>query len=155
MNRLYVAESGLTLTGSMADHRLRLPSSHMLALTAKLAGAVDSGLSGALASFAGGSNVDQKWIDECVADLTAHRGASLRCDGQRVLGHVDLRRRQVLRLLAANISHQRRQACYQGGGLQHFAGDRRPRGSATGRQAREGNGSRDRRLAIRAEQWPD
>ena len=37
MNRLYVAESGLTLTGSMADHRLRLASSHMLALASAIA----------------------------------------------------------------------------------------------------------------------
>ena len=31
MSRLYMAESGLTITGTMADHRLRLPSSHMMA----------------------------------------------------------------------------------------------------------------------------
>ena len=50
---------------------------HMLAFAAKLAGAVDSGLSGALTSYASGANVDQKWIDECAADLVAHRGAAL------------------------------------------------------------------------------
>src|SRR5690606_22839360 len=34
MNRLYVAESGLTLTGSMADHRARIATSSMLAFAA-------------------------------------------------------------------------------------------------------------------------
>ncbi len=77
MNRLYTAESGLTLTGSMADHRLRLATSHMGALAAKLAAAVDAGLQASVQSFAAGLDVNQQWIAECAADLAAHRGESL------------------------------------------------------------------------------
>lgn len=75
MNRLYAVESAFTLTGSMADHRLRLASSHVLAFTAALAnrllGTTD------YASLAQGLEVDAKWIDECAKDLAAHRGASV------------------------------------------------------------------------------
>jgi molybdopterin-containing oxidoreductase family iron-sulfur binding subunit len=75
MNRLYVAESGFTITGGMADHRLRLASSHMVLLAAALA----SGITGNddYAKVAEGLDVDPKWLDACAADLLANKGASL------------------------------------------------------------------------------
>lgn len=75
MNRLYVAESGFSLTGGMADHRLRLASSHMLALAAALAVKVTG--SQDLEPLTRGLDVKPEWIAECAADLLAHRGTSL------------------------------------------------------------------------------
>ena len=77
MNRLYVAESGFTLTGSMADHRLRIASSQVLGLTAALAGKVlGSGTYAPLAQGLDFPNKD-KWIEECAKDLLAHPGECL------------------------------------------------------------------------------
>jgi MoCo/4Fe-4S cofactor protein with predicted Tat translocation signal len=75
MNRLYVAESGLTLTGTMADHRLRLASSHMVAFAAALAGKVTG--TATYDKAAAGLMVDPAWISECAADLLEHRGECL------------------------------------------------------------------------------
>jgi MoCo/4Fe-4S cofactor protein with predicted Tat translocation signal len=75
MNRLYVAESALTLTGSMADHRLRLASSHMLAFAAALAEKITG--DAAFAKLAQGLDVKPEWLVECAADLADHKGSSL------------------------------------------------------------------------------
>jgi molybdopterin-containing oxidoreductase family iron-sulfur binding subunit len=77
MNRLYVAESNLTLTGSMADHRLRLASSHMLALAAAVAIEISGEFRSALEPFARSAELNTKWASECAKDLLAHRGESL------------------------------------------------------------------------------
>jgi MoCo/4Fe-4S cofactor protein with predicted Tat translocation signal len=70
MNRLYVAESNLTLTGSMADHRLRIASSHVLALAAAIAAElVADNMKGSVQAYAQGLKVDAKWVAECAADL--------------------------------------------------------------------------------------
>ncbi len=75
MNRLYVAESAFTLTGSMADHRLRVASSHMVAVIATLAAKVTG--NNAFNALTQGLDIKPQWIDECAADLLANRGTSL------------------------------------------------------------------------------
>ncbi len=75
MNRLYMAESGLSITGSMADHRLRLASSHMLGLASAIAAKVtgDPIYSTAAADL----DVKPEWVAECALDLVANKGECL------------------------------------------------------------------------------
>src|SRR2546425_8350091 len=85
MNRLYVVENRFTLTGAMADHRLRCPASQIPAfahaLAAKiLAGTKDAGLSGVIGNLqvpAGATKFDDQWLSEAANDLMAKPGASL------------------------------------------------------------------------------
>src|SRR5437868_4492635 len=84
MNRLYVVENCFTLTGSMADHRLRCAASQIAlfahALAEKiLAATKDVGLGSVIASLrvpAGAATFDEQWVSEAANDLAAKPGAS-------------------------------------------------------------------------------
>ena len=82
MNRLYAVEGVYSLTGAMADHRLRLQSRQigpfLAALAAKLA--LPASGSGVASSVPG---VDGRWIDALAKDLLANRGKSLIVAGER------------------------------------------------------------------------
>ena len=84
MNRLYVVENRFTLTGAMADHRLRCAASQIPAVTHALAGKIaaatkDEGLFSVLATLKApeGANFDDQWLTEAANDLMAKPGASL------------------------------------------------------------------------------
>ncbi|MEP7015221.1 MAG: TAT-variant-translocated molybdopterin oxidoreductase [Verrucomicrobiota bacterium] len=85
MNRLYVVENRYTLTGAMADHRLRCPASQISAFAHALAGKIlaatnDSALSSLTTGLqmpAGAATFDEKWLSEAAADLLSKPGASL------------------------------------------------------------------------------
>ncbi|MFN2541321.1 MAG: TAT-variant-translocated molybdopterin oxidoreductase [Chthoniobacterales bacterium] len=83
MNRLYVVENRFSLTGAMADHRLRCPASQIPAFTHALAGKIaaatnDAALGTLLAALApGGGSFDEQWLNEAANDLMSKPGASV------------------------------------------------------------------------------
>ena len=82
MNRLYAVEGVYSLTGAMADHRLRLESRQIAPFLAALAARI--GAPGAVA-LPGGDvpGVDPRWIEALAKDLLAHRGQGLIVAGER------------------------------------------------------------------------
>ncbi len=96
MNRLYVVESQFSITGGMADHRLRLPSSHVLDYTlvltrellngekaAPLTSGFQAALRQALESHKVSVKLDEQWVREVAADLRAHAGKGIIIAGRR------------------------------------------------------------------------
>ncbi|MGE0394314.1 MAG: TAT-variant-translocated molybdopterin oxidoreductase, partial [Vicinamibacterales bacterium] len=84
MNRLYAVEGVYSLTGAMADHRLRLESRLIAPFLAALAARLDLPAAAA-ASLTGASvpGVDPRWLDALAKDLLANRGAGLIVAGER------------------------------------------------------------------------
>ncbi|MBY0512599.1 MAG: 4Fe-4S dicluster domain-containing protein [Gemmataceae bacterium] len=89
MSRLYVVEPGLTVTGTMADHRLRLPASQVGELLYAIAQQMHAGriarpisLPVTALNRVGSLPGLEKWVQSVAADLTEH-GPSLIVVGPR------------------------------------------------------------------------
>ncbi|QDU60871.1 Tetrathionate reductase subunit B precursor [Planctomycetes bacterium Pan216] len=88
MNRLYVVENTFTATGSMADHRLRLPAGQIIHYVMALANELDAWDIVGIDRLWGREQVEAKplptdWVKEVAADLRAHEGHSLVITGRR------------------------------------------------------------------------
>ncbi len=83
MNRLYIVESGFSLTGGMADHRLRLASSQMTSFAAALAKALGIDIA-ELSELAAPVSAHADWIAACAEDLRGHKGASIVVGGSHL-----------------------------------------------------------------------
>src|SRR5687768_10132615 len=83
MNRLYAVEGVFSLTGAMADHRLRLESRQIASFVAALAARIGSPAAGAASAGASVAGVDARWIDAVAKDLVANRGKGLIVAGER------------------------------------------------------------------------
>lgn len=75
MSRLYVAEARFSLTGGMADHRLRVPSSSMGGIAALLASKLNGVSSSSFAAFS--DKAVDEWITIMAEDLVKAKGRSL------------------------------------------------------------------------------
>jgi len=83
MNRLYVVENHFTITGGMADHRLRCKASDAGGFTRRLAERIarktsDPLLASVLGAFPeADARLHEDWINGCADDLLANPGRSL------------------------------------------------------------------------------
>jgi MoCo/4Fe-4S cofactor protein with predicted Tat translocation signal len=83
MNRLYAVEGVFSLTGAMADHRLRLQSRQLAPFLAALAARLAPPAAAASLAGAGVPGLDPRWIDALAKDLLANRGKGLIVAGER------------------------------------------------------------------------
>jgi Fe-S-cluster-containing dehydrogenase component len=90
MNRLYVAETGFSVTGATADHRLRCRPAEMEALLEALLDTLAARSTGgtALPGKSGTSFSSSPWLTAVAADLRAHGGNSLVIAGERLAPRV-------------------------------------------------------------------
>jgi len=83
MNRLYVAESNFTMTGAMADNRLRVKSTEAGALAVSLAFELNVGNTPFKVLTAVETDKGKKFIAAVAKDLAAHKGKSIVVAGPR------------------------------------------------------------------------
>ena len=90
MNRLYQIETQFSITGGMADHRLRVAPSRVALVAADIANALGISVSGGATEqdkadfFPGGeAGLYDKWVKECADDLKAAGSKTLVVAGTR------------------------------------------------------------------------
>ena len=114
MNRLYAVESTFSITGGMADHRLRLAFNHLPAFTALMAAEVleQTGASADEVAYfqAKGAalSVDKAWIKACATDLLAHAGRALvvvGADAPATVHQLALRINQALAAIGETVHY--------------------------------------------------
>ena len=111
MNRLYMIESDFTLTGGMADHRLRASSSQVPGLSALIAAQVfrlaglSSDLVSAIEKQGSHLEVDPQWILQCVNDLMNHKGSAVVTAGAHLPEEVHLLVHAINSILEAKENH--------------------------------------------------
>jgi molybdopterin-containing oxidoreductase family iron-sulfur binding subunit len=83
MNRLYCVEAAYTLTGGMADHRLRIAASQVVKIAAQIARPLteNSDLVSGVEVLTDDHQI--KWVQGLIADLQANRGKSIVLAGTR------------------------------------------------------------------------
>ena len=106
MNRLYVVEPNYTLTGGMADHRMRVHASQAIKVAAKLAGLIgtttgDAALQAAAAAvnqegYTAGRDDYEDWMKSAADDLVASKGKSIFITGSQ--------QSEAVQMLAAAIN---------------------------------------------------
>ncbi len=79
MNRLYVVEAAFTLTGGMADHRLRIAPSQVVAIAGQVARAI--GVASSTAEISDPKHLE--WVTALAADLKQSAGKSIVLAGSR------------------------------------------------------------------------
>ncbi len=90
MSRLYQVESVFSATGTMADHRLRAPTSQIPAIAARVAAEVffqlkvEPELVESLRDRTAAFAVRDGWIETCVEDLLHHQGDSVLVAGSHL-----------------------------------------------------------------------
>ena len=99
MSRLYSVEGRLSLTGSMADHRLRVPSSAIGGIATLLASKLGSGGGNSFAAF-NDPKVDE-WVTALAGDLSAAKGRAVVFCGSQQTATVHSRVAELNAALAA------------------------------------------------------
>jgi len=108
MNRLYIAESDLSRTGGVADHRLRVESSQMIGFASLVAsellskiGHSDQSLKKHLKNLSSSTNSQKEWASEAVADLLSNPKKSVVLAGSHLPAEVQLLAYEMNRLLGS------------------------------------------------------